>query len=150
MPCLPGRYNCLRPDFDLALFNLRMVFLRMRQAGLQLKASKCKLMQQETVFLGHLISPEGITCNPDKTKTIRDWPAPRDKTELQSILGLMGYYRKIVPAYAELAIPLTKKKVKFKWGPEQESAFEKTQSLSCTTTCFGFSLREWWFVSPRL
>ena len=89
-------------------------------------------MQQETVFLGHLISPEGITCNPDKTKTIRDWPAPRDKTELKSILGLMGYYRKMVPAYAELAIPLTKltkKKVKFQWGPEQESAFEKNSKL---------------------
>ena len=65
-----------------------------------------------TVFLGHLVTPNGITCDPDKIQ---------DKNELKSFLGLTGYYRKMVPEYSELAIPftrLTKKKVKFHLGPE--------------------------------
>ena len=43
-------------NFDMALQNLRLVFLRLRQANLQLKPSKCKLLQKQVVFLGHLVS----------------------------------------------------------------------------------------------
>ena len=135
----------LGQNFEIALRNLELVFLRMRQSGLQLKASKCKLLQKQTVFLGHLITPNGITCDPDKIKAIKDWPQPQDKTELKSFLGLTGYYRKMVPAYAELAIPLTrltKKKVKFHWGPEQESAFEKLKNCLIQPPVLAFPLED--------
>ena len=61
-------------NFDMALQNLRLVFLRLRQASLQLKPSKCKLLQKQVVFLGHLVSVSGITCDPDKLATLRHWP----------------------------------------------------------------------------
>ena len=56
-------------NFDMALQNLRLVFLRQRQANLQLKPSKCKLLQKQVVFLGHLVSATEITCDPDKIAT---------------------------------------------------------------------------------
>ena len=115
-------------NFESALENLRAVFLKLRQANLKLKVSKCKLMQKQTVFLGHLVSSEGISCDPEKVKAIKDWPQPRDKTELKAFLGLIGYYRKLVPSFAEIAIPLTRltrKRVQFEWGTEQETAFEE-------------------------
>ena len=118
----------LGETFDIALENLNSVFLRLRQAHLQLKANKCKLFQTEVVFLGHLVSEFGISCDPEKIRVLKDWPGPRDKTDIKSFLGLVGYYRKMVPAFADLASPLTKltkKKVKFLWGPEQETAFER-------------------------
>lgn len=62
----------------------------MRQANLQPKPSN------EVVFLGHLVSPVGMTCDPEKKKiaAMKDWPQPRDKTEIKAFLGLVGYDRK--------------------------------------------------------
>ena len=111
----------LGKNFDTALENLRAVILRLRQANLKLKVSKCQLLQKQVVFLGHLVSDLGITCAPDKVQQIEDWPQPRDKTEVKSVLGLVGYYRKMVPSFAGIAVPLTRltrKKAKFEWGSE--------------------------------
>lgn len=69
-------------NFDLALENLKLVLLRFREANLKLKVSKCKLFQKEVVFLGHQVSEAGITCDPQKTKIIKHWPRPSDKTEI--------------------------------------------------------------------
>ena len=102
--------------------------MKLRQAKLSLKVSKCKLFQKQTVFLGHLISPDGISCDPEKVRAIKEWPQPSDKTEVKAFLGLIGYYRKLVPSFAEIAIPLTRltrKSAKFEWGSEQETAFMK-------------------------
>ena len=85
----------LGKDFDTALENLHAVFSRLRQANLKLKVSKCKLLQKEVVFLGHLVSENGITCDPAKIKKIENWPVPEDKTDIKSFLGLVGYYRKM-------------------------------------------------------
>ena len=56
----------LGKDFNTALKNLCVVFLRFRQANLKLKVSKCQLLQKQIVFLGHLVSHLGITCAPIK------------------------------------------------------------------------------------
>ena len=109
----------LGETFEQALDNLRLVFDRLRQANLQLKVSKCKLMQKEVVFLGHLVSELGISCDLDKTSCIREWPQPRDKTEIKAFMGLASNYRKMVPHFAEIALPLTRltrKNAIFKWG----------------------------------
>ena len=133
----------LGENFDIALENLKSVFLRLRQAHLQLKANKCKLFQKEVVFLGHLVSEFGISCDPEKIRVLKDWPRPRDKTDIKSFLGLVGYYRKMVPAFADLASPLTKltkKKVKFQWGPEQETAFERLKDCLMQPPVLAFPL----------
>ena len=116
----------LGENFDTALQNLRLVFLRLRQASLQLKPSKCKLFQKEVVFLGHKVSGNGITCDPEKIKCIQEWPRPQDKKEVRSFLGLVGYYRKMVPAFSEVAIPLTKltkKNTDYHWDQNRKRHF---------------------------
>ena len=133
----------LGKDFDTALENLRAVFLRLRQANLKLKVSKCQLLQKQVVFLGHLVSDLGITCAPDKVQQIEDWPQPRDKTEVKSFLGLVGYYRKMVPSFAEIAVPLTRltrKKAKFEWGSEHETAFFKLKERLIQPPILAFPL----------
>ena len=115
-------------NFETALNNLRAVFLCLRQAVLQLKVSKCLLLQKSVVFLGHRVSEQGVTCDHSKTETIRDWPRPQDKTEIKSFVGLANYYRKRVPLFSEVALPLTrltKKKAKFEWSPQEEDAVLK-------------------------
>ena len=130
-------------DFETALNNLRAVFLRLRQAGLQLKVSKCLLLQKSVVFLGHRVSDQGVTCDQSKTETIRDWPRPQDKTEIKSFVGLANYYRKMVPNFSEIALPLTrltKKKAKFEWGPQEEEAFFKLKHCLSEPPILAFPL----------
>ena len=65
-------------------------------------------------------------CDPSKIKTIKDWPTSRNKSEVRSILGLIGYYRKFIPNFSERTNPLTKltrKKAKFHWDDNCYQAF---------------------------
>jgi hypothetical protein len=100
------------------LFNLRKVFHRFREARLKLSPEKCQLLQKEVQFLGHIVSPEGITTDPEKLKAVREWPTPRNKHEIGSFLGLCTYYRPFISGFANIAKPLTKlteEKRAFQW-----------------------------------
>ena len=112
--------------FQEALENLSEVFQILREANLKLKAKKCSLLQTAVTYLGHTVSQKGIACDPSKVETIENWPVPTNKTEVRSALGLMRYYRKFIPNYAEVAKPLTRltrKKTKFQWDTNYENAF---------------------------
>ena len=113
--------------WDDAVMNLQMIFDRLRIANLRLKPRKCNLFQEKVVFLGHIVTPEGIHCDPDKVKEVRDWEPPTDVTGVRSFLGLCNYYRKFIKSHANIAAPmtnLTRKGVPFHWSAECQSAFD--------------------------
>ena len=80
------------PSFKEHLRRLRLVFDRIRTAGLKLKPSKCQFLKREVSFLRHVVSSEGIKTDPDKVETVRTWPTSVDIKELQSFLSLASYY----------------------------------------------------------
>ncbi len=82
------------------------MFNRLRQHGLKLKPSKCFLLKPEVIFLGHLISSQGIKVDGEKTQALESWPAPTNVKELRQVLGFMSYYRRFVSGFAQLARPL--------------------------------------------
>ena len=84
------------------LEHLEEVFHRLRQAGLKIKRAKCDLFKSEIHYLGHPISADGISPLPDKLDTIKNMPAPKDAKEIKQFLGLTGYYRKVVPRFADI------------------------------------------------
>lgn len=108
------------------LEDLKTVFQRVRAAGLKLKPSKCQFLKPEVKYLGHIVSAEGVRPDPAKIACVRDFPAPQNKTEVRRFLGLMTYYRRHVPHFAELARPLTQLtgKKPFAWGTDAGVAFE--------------------------
>jgi hypothetical protein len=65
--------------FEDHLLNLRKVFQRFREACLKLNPDKCQLLQKEVRYLGHIVSPKGISTDPDKLKAVREWPTPKNK-----------------------------------------------------------------------
>ena len=83
----------LGKSFDDHLYNLSQVFNRLQQAGLKLQPGKCALVQRKVSFLGHVISPEGIATDPDKTSKVALWPNPTCRRDVQQFLGLANYYR---------------------------------------------------------
>ena len=78
------------------LEHLETVFSQMREARLKMKQSKCDFFKSEIHYLGHLISPEGISPLPNKLDCIKHMPAPKNVKEIKQFLGLTGYYRKFV------------------------------------------------------
>ena len=88
------------------LDHLEIVFSRLQEAGLKMKRSKCDFFKSEIHYLGHLISPEGISQLPNKLNSIKHMPVPNSAKEIKQFLGLTGYYRKFVPRFADISRPL--------------------------------------------
>jgi hypothetical protein len=74
-------------SFHENLTNLRKVFQRFREVRLKINPEKCHLFQKEVLYLGHIISPEGITTEPEKLEAVREWPTPRINTKLGDFWG---------------------------------------------------------------
>jgi len=75
------------------------------------------------VFLGYVISKEGIKPDPKKIDAVLRFPKPKTVTGVRSFLGLTRYYRKYVRGYSRLASPLfelTKKDVAFVWNHDYQ------------------------------
>jgi len=64
------------PDFSSHLQHLDEVFQRLWQHGLKLQLDKCKLLQREVKFLGHVVDQRGVRPDPDKISAVQEWPAP--------------------------------------------------------------------------
>ena len=81
-------------------------------------------------FLGHVISADGVSVDPQKIEAVVNWKPPKNVSEVRSFLGLAGYYRKFVEGFSQIAAPLTKltrKDVKYDWVDCQPS-FEELKS----------------------
>ena len=110
---------------------LSLVLERLRSAGLKLKPQKCLLFQRSVVFLGHVISKDGIATDPDKTRAVAEWPVPPSLRDVRAFLRLAGYYRRFVEGFAAIAGPLHSmlgKGGKFKWTPEAQESFLRLKS----------------------
>ena len=115
------------PDNKTHLKHLEIVFQRLREADLKLKASKCNFFKKHIQYLGHLVSGEGIEPLPEKLEAVRKMPPPTTPKEVRQFLGLVGYYRKFVPKFADIARPLTnltKLDIPYEWTTRCQEAFE--------------------------
>ena len=112
--------------FGDALDNLTSIFELLRMYGLQLKSTKCHLFQTSVPFLGHVVGRRGLECDPKKIEDVKCWPVPDCLKSVRQFLGFVGYYRRFIPSFADLAEPLvalTGKDVPFVWRTECAAAF---------------------------
>ncbi len=71
---------------------------------------------------------DGLKPTPEKVKAVKDSKKPETKEAVRSFLGMVGYLSKFIPRYASITAPLrklTQKEIKFRWGSEEQAAFEK-------------------------
>ena len=113
-------------DLESHFTSLESVLLKLREAGLKAKLSKCDFLRKSISFLGHVVDADGIHTMDDKIKAVLNFPTPKSVENVRSFLGLCGYYRCFVKGFASLASPLTmllKKDVPFHWNDAQEQSF---------------------------
>jgi hypothetical protein len=100
------------------------------------KFSKCEFWINEVRFLGHVISPEGITVDSGKVNYVLDWKPPMSVTQVHSFLGLAGYYQRFILNFSKIAKPITellKKGNKYVWSKDYDEAFLTSKKLLTTS-----------------
>ena len=148
-------HSCLIYLDDIVVFSrtfgehierLEKVFERLVDAGLKQSPAKCNLFQKELKYLGHIVSPEGVSTDPKKVDCVKEWPVPQNLKQLQSFSGFVGYYR-FIKDFSKISRPLYdlfkgsgcgKKKGKNKQQPVpfhcsevHQAAFDKLVSMCC-------------------
>ena len=107
---------------------VREVLKRLHQHGLYAKLSKCEFHKKAVEFLGLVVSSRGLEMCQDKVAALKDWPTPKNLREVQAFLGFANFYRRFIPNYSQIAVPLTrltKKDQPFSWSPATEAAFSE-------------------------
>ena len=117
-------------DWDTHLTAVRNVFERLRCHGLTARPTKCEIGQFKVQLLGHVVGEKELSPQKRTVEKILDVSRPETKKELRSFLGVVGYYRKFIPNFADVAKPLTdltggKTQNVIQWSEEAEEAYGK-------------------------
>jgi hypothetical protein len=109
------------------ILHLDKVFTVLREHQLFLRKEKCCFATPRVEYLGHFITKEGVSTDPNKIQAVSSWPLPSSIKQLRGFLGLAGYYRRFVKDFGKIAKPLTDmlKKDAFHWSTEATQAFNE-------------------------
>ncbi|CAK1594350.1 unnamed protein product [Parnassius mnemosyne] len=127
--------------FEEHLQNLKHVLMKIQSANLKLSPKKCSLFKRQVIFLGYVVSEEGIRTDPEKIAAVKEWPVPKDKTQVRTFLGLCSYYRRFVKNFADIANPLhnlIEEKRYFCWDESCDIAFQELKNRLCKTPILGY------------
>ena len=142
---------------DQMLDRIQFTFNRLKEFNLKIKPKKSFFFQAEVNFLGHILSKDGVSPNPEKIEKIRDWPVPTTSKEVHSFVGLASYYRRFIPNFAKWAGPLhaliipasTQFKIRkglmkkselpeFKWSKECQEGFDNLKKALITAPILAY------------
>ncbi|GBN96450.1 Retrovirus-related Pol polyprotein from transposon 17.6, partial [Araneus ventricosus] len=119
-------------DEDEGIEKLKKVFEVASKYGLEIKFKKCKFLRRKVEFLGHVVENGTVRPSVAKTIAVKKFPVPTTVKQVQSFLGLTGYFRKFIPAYSKIVKPLSdliRSDNPFVFEQPQMEAFEKLKKL---------------------
>ena len=132
-------------NFEEHISRVEEVLNRMRKAGLKLKPDKSNMFQTSVVFLGHVVSSEGVKPNPVNILKVVDWPKPKSAKQIRQFVALGSYYRRFVKDFASMVRPmveLTKKGKKFIWDAACDRSFEMVKKALISSEVMGYPLND--------
>ena len=104
---------------DEYLLDIHRVLERLREEKFLINLNKCSFVKREVVYLGFVVSAEGLKMDPEKLKVILEWPIPRSAIEVRSFHGLASFYRKFIRNFSSICASLIETmrgdRKEFKW-----------------------------------
>ena len=83
--------------------HLRIVLTRLREHKLYAKFIKCEFWLDRVQFLGHVLTPDGISVNHSKVQDVLNWKSPKSVHQIRQFLGLAGYYLSFISDFSKIA-----------------------------------------------
>ena len=118
-----------RKDHDA---NLKRLLDKAREASLKLNKRKLRLWLSKVVYMGHRLTTQGISPDPNKVNAIVNMPRPVDKKGVERLLGCVTYLSRFLPKLSDVVSPLTERNVTFAWLTDQEQAFNTVKQMVTT------------------
>ena len=122
----------LSSSYEEGVERVKKVLNIASEYGLEVNFKKSQFLKKRIEFLGHVVEEGKIFPSTLKTKAVLKFPEPTNLKQIQSFLGLTGYFRKFIQNYSLIAKPLSdllKKDSKFKFGEEEVNSFNQLKSL---------------------
>ena len=118
---------------------IREVLERLKKFGLTVNLKKCAWGVAEIEYLGHTVGKGRVSIPDMRVKALKDFKQPVTKKELKSYLGMLGYYRKFIPGFSSIAMPLTgathlKSPNRLNWTKHMGDAFNTLRDALCSHT----------------
>ena len=89
------------------------------------KPEKCNMLQTEVVFLGHIVSAQGVLPDSANIAKIAGWSRLKTAKEVKQFIATGSYYRRFMRDFAKVARPLAV----FEWSTECQNAIEAIRIL---------------------
>jgi len=118
--------------------NLKILLERCRERGIKLNPDKLEVCMTQVSYFGHVLSSDGLRPDPSKISAIRDMEPPANRSELETLLGMITYLANFSPNLSEITSSmrsLLSKDVIFSWDEPQKAAFEKAKAILTHLGC---------------
>jgi hypothetical protein len=110
------------------IHHIRQVLLVLHDTKLYGNLDKCPFCKDKIIFLGYVVSANGVEVEESKIAAIKNWPTHFNVSQVRNFHDLVGFYRRFVKEFSIVAASLnelTKKDVKFVWGAAQQHVFDE-------------------------
>jgi hypothetical protein len=120
--------------------HLRKIFQMLKKYDLVVSPNKCVWGKSDLIFLGHLVSGDGIRVKQKKVDKILNWPVPKDITKVRGFLNLATYYKWFIKDFSKIATPLYRltegspqRCSGITWEGDQDQAFRELKKQLAVT-----------------
>ena len=125
--------------FNEHLIHVGEVLAALQKHRFQLNPPKCEFFKSRMNYLGHMVDANGMRPLDNKIETIKRLPIPTTLREANYFIGALGFYRKFIKNFAQIAAPIhritnlhKRHHREFTWGEEQANAFHRLKEVIST------------------